>query len=105
MQNIAKIEGREGRDELLIGQEWPTFCDLFACSTYRRTAEVMRLHHKAQVCRTCLDGIFKRWEVRTNDVNLAQELTTPPCQCSRPSGPRLPLKKSGEYSQTVGEQL
>lgn len=102
--SLRKIfEGRTERDQLFVGQEWPTFCDLFACSTYKKTAEIMQLQYRSFVCRTCLDGIFKRWEIRSNSEKLSQYLSTPPCSCSRPNGPRLALKKSGEYSFSVGK--
>ena len=36
----------------------------------------MQLQYKSFVCRTCLDGIFKRWEIRSNSEKLSQYLST-----------------------------
>ena len=63
----------------------------------------MHLKHRSFVCRMCLDGIFKKWEVRSNSEKLSRFLGTPACACVRPPGPRMvSLKKSGEYSFEVG---
>ena len=103
--SLRKIfEGRQDRSELLIAQEWPVYCDLFSCTAYQKTAQTMKLGFRSVVCRCCLDGIYKKWEVRTNSQLLAMQLETDPCRCTRPDGPRqLSLKKTGEYSSVVGE--
>ncbi len=91
------------KEKVLISQEWPRDCDLFKELVYVRSQKQIDLIYSALVKRCCVDGIRKDWKFRTNNPELALNLTTPLCRCQSPEISRITA--SGFYSPKVAQHV